>query len=358
MDVKLIVKYLTLLELPLDKFLTIEKVKENYRKLSHVYHPDAANERYKDGKKFIELKEAYEYVINHINEINKEMGNEGPKQTVEDSQPKTQNEPYSPAPAPKPMSKKKRLLSIFIPVAIVVAIVLSVVLPITITSATRCSHSYSMVHDSATCETSGQKTYKCSKCGDEYTIYSQALGHNFMLDEAHSTDPTCTAKGNKHYQCTRCSKTKDEEVSSLGHNWGSNDKCSRCGASKYIFTQLQSVPFEVKNTSSTDQVWSRTTVSLITYTCYDSYYGDGSNYGWFYLNFSCTLTYRYSSYSTIKFKFQVLNSSQSSVIWTDVVTKKYSEVQLNELQTISVGTKWKPGVETQYYINVYDYVDS
>lgn len=65
-----IITYLNLLELPLNKIVTKEKIEEAYRKLSHIYHPDVANSRYKDGKKFIELKNAKEFLINNISYVN------------------------------------------------------------------------------------------------------------------------------------------------------------------------------------------------------------------------------------------------------------------------------------------------
>lgn len=45
-------------------------VNELYRKLSHIYHPDVANARYKDGKKFVELKDAHDYLIENIDYVN------------------------------------------------------------------------------------------------------------------------------------------------------------------------------------------------------------------------------------------------------------------------------------------------
>lgn len=65
-----IISYLNLLELPTNKPITEEDVQSSYRKLSKIYHPDVANDRYKDGKKFIQLQEAREYLISNISEVN------------------------------------------------------------------------------------------------------------------------------------------------------------------------------------------------------------------------------------------------------------------------------------------------
>lgn len=65
-----IISYLNILELPNDNLITSDQVNEAYRKLSHIYHPDVANARYKDGKKFVELKDAHDYLIDNIDYVN------------------------------------------------------------------------------------------------------------------------------------------------------------------------------------------------------------------------------------------------------------------------------------------------
>ena len=65
-----IISYLNILELATDKPISEEIVKEAYRKLAQIYHPDVANARYKDGKKFIQLKEARDFLIDNIDSVN------------------------------------------------------------------------------------------------------------------------------------------------------------------------------------------------------------------------------------------------------------------------------------------------
>lgn len=65
------IKYLTLMELSLDKPVTTEEIRLQYRKLCLVYHPDQSNTRYKDGTKFKELKEARDYLTNYLDLVNK-----------------------------------------------------------------------------------------------------------------------------------------------------------------------------------------------------------------------------------------------------------------------------------------------
>lgn len=69
-EVIIIIQYLTLLELDIDKTITHQNIQSQFRKLSHIYHPDIANERYSDGKKFIELQQAKEYLISNIEYVN------------------------------------------------------------------------------------------------------------------------------------------------------------------------------------------------------------------------------------------------------------------------------------------------
>lgn len=61
-----VIKYLTLLELNFNKPITEDIINCEFRKLSQVYHPDVAKARYSDGKKFIELQEARNYLIENL----------------------------------------------------------------------------------------------------------------------------------------------------------------------------------------------------------------------------------------------------------------------------------------------------
>lgn len=65
---------LTLLELPVEP-VEEEKIKQQYRAISKIYHPDVANERYKDGKRFTELKEARDFLLENINYVNEAIVN-------------------------------------------------------------------------------------------------------------------------------------------------------------------------------------------------------------------------------------------------------------------------------------------
>ena len=66
----LVVRYVQLLELNHDNDITVDDVEDSYRALSKIYHPDIANKRYSDGKKFMELKEARDYLIEYIDDVN------------------------------------------------------------------------------------------------------------------------------------------------------------------------------------------------------------------------------------------------------------------------------------------------
>ena len=88
-----------------------------------------------------------------------------------------------------------------------------------------------------TCETMGEMTYTCSKCGREVTETIDALGHDTVKFDEKSA--TCTDAGNSaHTACTRCTFTEGKTVfPALGHdmsdwvNIGNNTErreCSRC----------------------------------------------------------------------------------------------------------------------------------
>ncbi len=89
-DTVLIIKYLTLLELDLKTEISEDIIKIQYRKLAHVYHPDISNDRYKNGNKFKELKEAEEYLLKNISYVNKLIRNNFNSNTSS----QTHNNPY------------------------------------------------------------------------------------------------------------------------------------------------------------------------------------------------------------------------------------------------------------------------
>lgn len=101
----------------------------------------------------------------------------------------------------------------------------------------------------ATCTTTGVKEhYKCANvaCGklfDKNTADKQevtfasltiaALDHQWNDGEI-TTAATCTTDGVKTFACTRegCSETKTETIPAPGHNYGTDGKCTLCGAEK------------------------------------------------------------------------------------------------------------------------------
>ena len=62
---------LKILNIDKSKEITLDIIKSQFRKLSKVYHPDLCEEKYKDGKKFMELNDAYNYLNENINNIKK-----------------------------------------------------------------------------------------------------------------------------------------------------------------------------------------------------------------------------------------------------------------------------------------------
>ena len=114
-----------------------------------------------------------------------------------------------------------------------------------------CQHNYQITATkAATCTDRGYTSYSCTKCGDSYTTYTEALGHEFIdgtcircgaadpdykPTHVHSYEtkivpPTCTEKGYTLHTCTVCKdEYEDTYVDALGHNFV-NGICTRCGA--------------------------------------------------------------------------------------------------------------------------------
>ena len=80
-----------------------------------------------------------------------------------------------------------------------------------------CTHSYSSkITKSATCTTTGIKTFTCSKCGNQYTQTIAALGHDYLGSVTKAA--TCTEKGVKTFKCSRCTSNYTQDIAALGHD--------------------------------------------------------------------------------------------------------------------------------------------
>ena len=81
-----------------------------------------------------------------------------------------------------------------------------------------CDHSPEVIENvNPTCTKDGYTTYKCSICGYEWDVESDAYGHDHR---AVVTDPTCTAKGYTTHTCWRCGDSyKDSYTDMVSHSW-------------------------------------------------------------------------------------------------------------------------------------------
>ena len=129
------------------------------------------------------------------------------------------------------------------------------------------AHSYtSKVTTAATCTDSGVKTFTCKGCGHSTTEKISAKGHNYSSKTTAAA--TCTASGTKKFTCSDCGKSYTETIaakghkwvnatctkakhcsncgatsgSALGHSYGSDGKCTRCGAAPSVTIILPDIP--------------------------------------------------------------------------------------------------------------------
>ena len=95
-----------------------------------------------------------------------------------------------------------------------------------------CSHNYTVqITVFATCETDGEKTFTCTKCGDSYTEVIAAAGHGYT--EEITTAAGCETAGEKTFTCTYCGDTYTEEIEAIGHNYV-DGICSGCGENENV----------------------------------------------------------------------------------------------------------------------------
>ncbi len=97
----------------------------------------------------------------------------------------------------------------------------------------------SQITKQMTCETDGEKTFTCTRCGDTYTEAIPATGHN---DTVTVVEPTCIADGYTEHKCKDCGRVVRSDVTkALGHDYASKittkASCTEDGVLTYICTR-------------------------------------------------------------------------------------------------------------------------
>ena len=101
-------------------------------------------------------------------------------------------------------------------------------------------HDYiSQITKQVACETDGEKTFTCTRCGDTYTEAIPATGHNDIVTVV---EPTCTADGYTEHKCKDCGRVVRSDVTkALGHDYDSKittkASCTEDGVLTYICTR-------------------------------------------------------------------------------------------------------------------------
>lgn len=143
-------------------------------------------------------------------------------------------------------------------------------------------HDYELSETIAsTCTAVGYEVWVCKHDAThiEHRNETEALGHDFVLDEEHEGTyaATCDEPGQNHYSCSRCDATKTEEVAALGHDlvieigtafnclWGkevTKFECKNgCGLVEKMFEDVETV----NNTKYQAKVLARVATSLEGY---------------------------------------------------------------------------------------------
>ena len=97
----------------------------------------------------------------------------------------------------------------------------------------------SQITKQVACETDGEKTFTCIRCGDTYTESIPATGHNDIVTVV---EPTCTADGYTEHKCKDCGRVVRSDVTkALGHNYDpkitTKASCTEDGVLTYICTR-------------------------------------------------------------------------------------------------------------------------
>ncbi len=92
-------------------------------------------------------------------------------------------------------------------------------------------HDYILASTSTTCLEDGYETYICSyDCGETYTEFHSAYGHNYFWTWFEEIPATCSEDGLKWTFCLRCREIKEQIIPKLEHEDNDGDgACDKCG---------------------------------------------------------------------------------------------------------------------------------
>lgn len=272
MDLKQIISYLTILELPYDKPLVKENVTTQYRQLAQIYHPDTANPRYKDGERFKELRKAYDFVIKNIDEINEKLGFDNVETCVPKSVSVSASQ-YNNNLDVSVVNKRTSRRQVFIAIGIVLGVFAIIGLITGIILSATCKHSNMYIYKTTvTCEVFSYDYYKCNDCGYEKQLYKSASGHNWL--EKSNVGATCTTGGKITYECNNCHQTKYTTSNALGHSISNSFTCSSCHKDVYKILLNDKYPRTVEDYYSYEYLqernqsflMSKVTINKVTYS--------------------------------------------------------------------------------------------
>ena len=115
----------------------------------------------------------------------------------------------------------------------------------------RAAHDFGDPYDvvAATCENAGSQKVKCKICNKEVTQTIQALGHDWVDDEAGAVAATCTEAGSKNQTCSRCgAKQEGVVIDALGHDYGEwtpvegkGPTCDKAGLEQHVCSRCGNV---------------------------------------------------------------------------------------------------------------------
>lgn len=90
-------------------------------------------------------------------------------------------------------------------------------------------HSYApaVTKSSATCESEGESSRRCIRCGRTEITITEALGHSYTAFRQ-ATAPTCEGAGSETRYCTRCFMAEHRPVPALGHSFDPENRCLAC----------------------------------------------------------------------------------------------------------------------------------
>lgn len=132
-------------------------------------------------------------------------------------------------------------------------------------------HNFIATTTNPTCMEAGKTVEECERCHVKKENFIEALGHNYVLDEATYVAASCEHKGHEEYQCSRCDSSFTTDTIQLQHQYQTSVVQPTCTSRGYTLYECSNCPYSYKD-SYKDALGHSYIIKVVSPTCTEKGY--------------------------------------------------------------------------------------